>query len=108
MQVEINLPNKDGALLPGAFVNVELQAAPSGTLTVPSNVMLFRSAGAFVAKVDPEGTVHLQPVRVGRNYGESLEVLQGLQGNESLILNPSDSVAEGDKVQVVADAKAAK
>src|SRR3954469_17316145 len=49
MQVEINLPNKDGALLPGAFVNVELQAAPSGTLTVPSNVMLFRSAGAFVA-----------------------------------------------------------
>ena len=108
MQVEIALPNKDGALLPGAFVNVELATAPSGTLAVPSNVLLFRSQGVFVAKVDGGGTVRMQPVRVGRNYGETVEVLEGLQGNESLVLNPADSLADGDKVQVVADAKAAK
>jgi RND family efflux transporter MFP subunit len=108
MQVEIALPNKDGALLPGAFVNVELATAPSGTLAVPSNVLLFRSQGVFVAKVDASGTVRMQPVRVGRNYGETVEVLDGLQGNESLVLNPADSLADGDKVQVVADAKAAK
>jgi RND family efflux transporter MFP subunit len=107
MQVEITLPNKDGALLPGAFVNVELDAAPSGTPTIPSNALLFRSQGVLVAKVDTGGTVHLQPVRVGRNYGDSVEVLDGLKGSESLVLNPSDSIAEGDKVQVVADAKPA-
>jgi RND family efflux transporter MFP subunit len=107
MQVEITLPNKDGALLPGAFVNVELVAAPSNTLTVPSNALLFRSQGNLVAKVDDRGTVKLQPVRIGRNYGETVEILDGLTGSESLVLNPSDSIAEGDKVQVVADAKGA-
>ncbi|HUR89157.1 MAG TPA: efflux RND transporter periplasmic adaptor subunit [Ramlibacter sp.] len=102
MQVEISLPNRDGALLPGAFVNVELVAAPSGTLTIPSNAVLFRSRGSLVASVDASGVVHLRPVRIGRNYGETIEILEGLQGNESLVLNPSDSIAEGDKVQVVA------
>jgi len=107
MQVEIALPNRDGALLPGAFVNVELVAAPSDTLTVPSNVLLFRRQGNLVAKVDEAGTVRLQAVRIGRNYGETVEILDGLKGSESLVLNPSDSIAEGDKVQVVADAKGA-
>jgi RND family efflux transporter MFP subunit len=107
MQVEVQLPNSDGALLPGAFVNVELAAAPSGALTVPSNALLFRSQGTLVAKVDAAGTVTLQPVRIGRNYGESVEILDGLAGNETLVLNPSDSLAQGDKVQVVADAKPA-
>ncbi|HEY8048410.1 MAG TPA: efflux RND transporter periplasmic adaptor subunit [Ramlibacter sp.] len=105
MQAEINLPNHDGALLPGAFVNVELVAAPSGTLTVPANALLFRSKGTFVARVDGSGIVHLLPVRVGRNYGETVEVLDGLEGSESLVLNPADSIAEGDKVQVMGDAK---
>jgi RND family efflux transporter MFP subunit len=104
MQVEIALPNRDGALLPGAFVNVELSAAPSGMLTVPSNALLFRGRGVLVARVDPEGVVSLQPVRLGRNYGERIEVIEGLKGNESIVLNPSDSIAQGDKVQVVSDA----
>jgi RND family efflux transporter MFP subunit len=105
MQVEIALPNKDGALLPGAFVNVELAAAPSGALIVPSNALLFRSQGVQVAKVDNTGTVRLQLVRLGRNFGEAVEVLDGLQGSESLVLNPSDSLSDGEKVQVVADAR---
>jgi RND family efflux transporter MFP subunit len=105
MQVEIALPNKDGALLPGAFVQVELAAAASGTLSIPSNALLFRSQGVLVAKVDAGGTVRLQAVKLGRNFGETVEVMQGLGGNETLVLNPSDSLADGDKVQVVADAK---
>jgi multidrug efflux pump subunit AcrA (membrane-fusion protein) len=105
MQVEVMLPNHDGALLPGAFVNVDLAAAPSGVLTVPANALLFRGEGVLVARVDDRGTVQLAPVHLGRNYGDSVEVLQGLSGNERLVLNPSDSIAAGDKVQVVADAK---
>ena len=107
MQVEIALPNKDGTLLPGAFVQVELAAAASGMLTIPSNALLFRSEGVMVAKVDGAGAVHLQTIKLGRNFGESVEVLAGLKGDEQLVMNPSDSLAEGDKVQVVADAKPA-
>jgi len=103
MQVEIALPNRDGALLPGAFVQVELSALASGALTIPSNALLFRGQGTLVAKVDPAGTVQLQEVRLGRNYGETVEVAQGLQGNETLVLNPSDSLAAGDKVRIVAE-----
>jgi RND family efflux transporter MFP subunit len=106
MQVEIALPNKDGALLPGAFVQVELAAAPSGVLTIPSNALLFRGQGVLVAKVD-SGKVQLQAVRLGRNFGESVEVLDGLRGNENLVLNPSDSLASGDKVQVAVGAPGA-
>jgi RND family efflux transporter MFP subunit len=107
MQVEIALPNRDGALLPGAFVNVELTAAPSGVLTVPANVLLFRGEGVMVASVDDAGNVQLLAVRLGRNYGESVEILSGLKGGERLVLNPSDSLANGDKVQAVADARPA-
>src|SRR4051812_37845507 len=107
MQAEIALPNKEGKLLPGAFVQVELAAAASGALTIPSNALLFRGQGVLVAKVDPGGAVQLLPVRLGRNFGDSVEVQQGLQGSETLVLNPSDSLAQGDKVQVVADAKPA-
>jgi RND family efflux transporter MFP subunit len=107
MQVEIALPNHDGALLPGAFVQVQLAEAATGALTVPSSTLLFRGQGTLVAKVDGQGTVQLQPVHLGRNYGDVVEVTQGLEGNETLVLNPSDSLAAGDKVQVVADTQGA-
>ncbi|MBA2963106.1 MULTISPECIES: efflux RND transporter periplasmic adaptor subunit [Ramlibacter] len=106
MQVEVAIPNKDGALLPGAFVQVQLAAAASGTPTIPANALLMRGQGVLVARVDAVGTVQLVPVRLGRNFGDAVEVLDGLSGNETLVLNPSDSLAAGDKVQVVADARA--
>ena len=105
MQVEVALPNKDGALLPGAFVQVELSAAPSGIMTIPSNALLFRGQGVLVARVDAGSTVHLQPVKLGRNFGEAVEVVEGLTGNETLVLNPSDSLAESDKVAVAVDTR---
>lgn len=105
MQVEIALPNRDGALLPGAFVQVSLALAASGTLSVPANTLMFRGDGTRVAVVDGAGTVRLQPVRLGRNYGETVDVVEGLHGSERLVLNPSDSLADGDKVQVAADTR---
>ncbi|MFC5496867.1 efflux RND transporter periplasmic adaptor subunit [Caenimonas terrae] len=108
MQVEIALPNKDGALLPGAFVQVALPLAASQALAVPSNALLFRAEGTRVAVVEPGGVIRLQTVKLGRNYGESVEVTEGLAGGETLVLNPSDSLANGDKVQVGAQAPAAQ
>jgi RND family efflux transporter MFP subunit len=100
MQVEVSLPNKDGALLPGAYVQVSLPLAASKSLTIPGNALLFRAEGTRVAVVDAQGKVHLRPVSIGRNYGETVEVLDGISGTDRLVLNPSDSLGEGDVVVV--------
>ena len=106
MQVEVSLPNRDGALLPGAYVQVELPLAASGTITVPANALLFRAEGTRVAVVDAKGRVGLRPVTLGRNYGENVEVVDGLAGTDRMVLNPSDSLADGDMVAVAPDAPA--
>jgi len=100
MQVEINLPNRDGTLLPGAYVQVELPLAGAKTLVVPTNVLLFRGEGTRVALVDATNHVRLRPVTLGRNLGESIEVLGGVADGDRLVVNPSDSLAEGDVVAV--------
>lgn len=104
MQVEVALPNKDGALLPGAYVQVSLPLAASRTLTVPSNALLFRAEGTRIAVVGAQGRINLRPVTLGRNYGENVEVIDGLEGTDRMVLNPSDSLAEGDVVAVAPDA----
>jgi RND family efflux transporter MFP subunit len=100
MQVEINLHNGDGALLPGAYVQVSLPLAADATLVVPTDVLLFRSEGTRVAVVDASSHVRLRPVTLGRNLGESIEVLDGIDAKDRLVVNPSDSLSEGDAVTV--------
>jgi multidrug efflux pump subunit AcrA (membrane-fusion protein) len=65
---------------------------------VPSNALLFRAEGTRVAVVDADHKVRLRPVTVGRNYGETVELLDGIAATDRLVLNPSDSLAEGDIV----------
>jgi len=104
MQVEINLPNREGTLLPGAFVQVSLPLQPSGVMTIPTNALMIRAEGPRVAAVGADGRVSLRAVRIGRNYGQSIEVLDGTTENDRLVLNPPDSLNEGDTVTVVAAA----
>jgi multidrug efflux pump subunit AcrA (membrane-fusion protein) len=59
---------------------------------------MFRGEGMRVAVVDAAGRVRLAPVKVGRNYGETVEVLEGIGPADKLVLNPSDSLADGDQV----------
>ncbi|WP_433692734.1 efflux RND transporter periplasmic adaptor subunit [Herbaspirillum seropedicae] len=99
MQVEVTLSNADHALLPGAFVQVALPIKPSGALLVAADTLMFRRDGTLVAAVDPHNQVRLKKLRLGRNFGQTVEVLDGLQGDEHLILNPSDALAEGDQVE---------
>jgi RND family efflux transporter MFP subunit len=108
MQVEISLPNKDGTLLPGAFVQVALPLQPSGVTTIPTNALLIRSEGPSVAAVGADSKVRLRPVRVGRNYGEAIEVLDGVTETDRLVLNPPDSLNDGDEVFVIVPAKEEK
>lgn len=107
MQVEINLPNKNGTLLPGAFVQAALPLPASTSLVIPANALLFRKDGLSVAVVDPDGTVHMRPVQIGRNLGPTIEVLEGVSTSDRLVLNPPDSLAEGDQVTISATGKEA-
>lgn len=98
LQVEVSLPNHDGRLLPGAYVQVDLPVGNSNNLVAPSNSLLFRPEGPRVAVVDNGGHVHLQPVTIGRDFGQSVELLSGVHVGDQLVLNPADSLAEGDVV----------
>ena len=100
MQVEVALPNRDGALLPGAYVQVLLPLKGAQGMVIPTNALMFRGDGLRVATVDDSGRVKLVPIKVGRNLGARIEVVDGLEGQEKLVLNPSDSLAEGDVVSV--------
>lgn len=104
MQVEVALPNADGRLLPGAYVQVALPLAASRMLTVPANALLFRAEGTRVAVVDAQSRVRLRTVSVGRNLGETVEIVDGLSENDRLVLNPSDALADGDAVTVAKEA----
>ena len=98
---EIDVPNKDGRLLPGAYAQVYF-AVPIQTMriTVPVNTLLFRSEGPRVAVVGPDKKIHLKPVIIGRDFGNKLEILGGLDRNDQIVVNPADSLEEGEQVNV--------
>jgi RND family efflux transporter MFP subunit len=98
LQVEVALGNKEGLLLPGAFVQVEFPLAPSRTLAIPNNALIIRGEGTQVAVVGEGSVVQIKPVKLGRNLGEKVEVLSGLNTGERMVLNPPDSLVKGDKV----------
>ncbi|GAC1664553.1 MAG: efflux RND transporter periplasmic adaptor subunit [Steroidobacteraceae bacterium] len=103
MQVEIAVPNPTGALIAGSYVEVELPiVSDSPALVVPTNVLLFRPEGTRVALVDATGRVHLASVKLGTDFGSSVEVLSGLDPNDRIVQNPADSLADGDVVDLPA------
>jgi RND family efflux transporter MFP subunit len=98
MQIEVALPNRDGVLLPGALVQVSLPLKASKSLVIPTNALIFRGDGIRVAIVGTDNRVRLKAIQIGRNFGQTVEVLDGLTGADKLVLNPSDSIADGDQV----------
>jgi RND family efflux transporter MFP subunit len=100
--VEVHVPNADGALLPGMYAQLEFRSVRANPpLMVPSDSMIVRSDGAQVAVVRPDHTVHLQKIQVGRDYGDRLEVLNGLREGDTIVSNPGDEAREGIQVEVV-------
>jgi len=101
LKVEVDVDNPQGVLMPGEFVEMHFKLpAPVNSLTVPVNALLFRSEGMSSAAVR-DGRVVLLPVTIGHDYGDSLEVTSGLRPDEQIIVNPPDSIANGQKVRVV-------
>jgi len=100
--VEVQVPNAEGSLLPGMYAQVDLSSTrPNPPLLVPSEALITRGDGATVALVRPDHTVHIQPIQVGRDYGDRLEVIGGLDQGDIIIPNPGDAAHEGLKVNPV-------
>lgn len=100
---EIEVDNAAGELLAGSFGQVRfIEAKPKPPLTLPANTLLFRAEGPQVGVVSAEGRVMLRHVKLGRDYGAVVEILDGVRPSERVILNPSDSLADGAVVRVAA------
>jgi RND family efflux transporter MFP subunit len=98
---EVDVPNHNSALLPGGYAQVHLQVQVTGArLAVPVNALLFRSEGLRAVVVDANHKTHLRSLTIGRDYGTTLEVLQGLEAGDWIVLNPADSLEEGQEVRV--------
>jgi RND family efflux transporter MFP subunit len=98
---EVDVPNKAGLLLPGGYAQVHLEIKVEGQrLQVPVNALLFRSEGLRAVIIDENHHVQLQALQIGRDYGTSLEVLNGLKADEWIVLNPPDSLENGQEVHV--------
>jgi RND family efflux transporter MFP subunit len=105
MQVEIRVPNPQAALIAGSYVQVLLPIRGDNTgLVVPTNALLFRPAGSYVAVVDGQGHVRLSLVKLGTDFGTAVEVLSGLNSSDRIVVNPADSLSDGDIVTVADEA----
>jgi RND family efflux transporter MFP subunit len=100
---ELEVPNETGELLPGAYaqINLKLQG-DTGFVTVPSNVLLFRSEGTAVGIVHPDGKVEIRKVVINRDLGDKLQISQGLSESDQVILNPSDGLIDGMNAKIAA------
>jgi RND family efflux transporter MFP subunit len=98
--VEVDVDNPKGALLPGAYVRVHLPVPGAAqAVTIPANTLLFRSEGLRVGVVR-DGRAELVPIKIGRDYGDAVEVLTGLNPGDAVITNPSDSLTSGTPVRI--------
>jgi RND family efflux transporter MFP subunit len=99
MLVEVGVPNPDGSLIPGTYAEVDLSGSQTNPpFIVPATAIIFRTDGAQVAIVQPDGTVHLQKVTIGRDYGDRVEILQGVADGAMIVMVPGDTAREGAKI----------
>jgi RND family efflux transporter MFP subunit len=100
LNVEVDIDNPKGELLPGAYVFVHFKVPEhAASLMIPSNTLLFRAEGLRVGVVR-NGRVQLVPVKIGKDEGANVEIASGLTTSDAVILNPSDSLVSGQRVEI--------
>lgn len=100
LHTEILIKNDHNQLLPGSLVKVSIPIESKDVLKVPLNAMLFRAQGATIATVTKNCKVKIKPVSIGQDFGNRLEIIKGLDSSDQIILNPPDSIEDGDIVEV--------
>lgn len=102
LTVEIDVSNKAGLLFPGAYTEVHFKIKSKGlTLIIPSTSVIFRGAGLQVPVVKDGQRINLKPVTAGRDFGSTIEIIDGLSAGDAVVANPPDSLIEGERVRVV-------
>ncbi|SNT36310.1 RND family efflux transporter, MFP subunit [Granulicella rosea] len=105
LNVEVDVNNADHKLLTGQYAFIHLPIPPSSSsLTVPAGDVLFRGEGLRIGVVR-DGHVELVPVKIGHDYGATVEIVSGLSPQDLIIQNPSDSLAQGERVRVESGAR---
>jgi RND family efflux transporter MFP subunit len=101
LRTELYLPNQDGALLPGMYVQVKLRVARENPgVLIPARTLVLRKDGPRVVVVTAEKKAELRPVTLGRDFGPEIEVTLGLDGQELLVENPTDDLENGQLVRL--------
>jgi multidrug efflux pump subunit AcrA (membrane-fusion protein) len=101
--VEVQVPNPGALLMPGMYAQVDLSVLRKDPpLLIPGDTLVVRSDGPQVAVVAPDGRVHFARIQLGRDFGDRLEVLSGLEEGQQVVVNPSDAIREGAQVKPVA------
>jgi membrane fusion protein (multidrug efflux system) len=103
---QVDIPNPSGQLLPGMFVYVDLEIAPSGIRwRLPATAVIFDTQGTRVATVAQGNTIRFQHVELGRDFGDSMDIQAGLHGKETIVAQPTVSLKEGQVVKPMASQK---
>lgn len=99
---ELHIPNRARTLLPGMYAQVQFTVPSTGaSLRIPAIALIVRGEGTLVARVEND-TVQLVPVTLGRDFGTSVEVLDGVKAGDALVVNPPESLSDGLRVRAVA------
>jgi len=99
---ELQVPNETGELFPGAYALITLKVNDNtGILTIPANALIFQREGTTVGVVDADGKVEIRKITISLDLGDKLQISQGLTATDQVILNPSDSLANGMPVKIL-------
>jgi len=98
--IEVDVDNPSGTLLTGSYAEVHLAVPTQASFIIPVNTLLFRTEGLRVGVVK-DGKVVLTTVIPGRDFGNTIEIVAGLNADDQVIVNPPDSIISGQQVQIV-------
>lgn len=108
MLTEVQVPNPEGLLLAGSYATVTFQLARTDPpLVIPSSALLVDAQGVRVATVAADGTLHYQPIEIGRDYGTEVEILSGLDESATVATGIGSTLAEGSRVAIAEAASVA-
>lgn len=99
-RAEVDIPNPDGTLVPGLYVDVSFQLNNAGMLQVPAAALVFRPDGPQVAAVGDDGKIRFKPVTIARDNGNVVDLASGVSIGERVVLNASSQLADGSSVRV--------
>jgi multidrug efflux pump subunit AcrA (membrane-fusion protein) len=102
LRVEVDVDNRDGLLMPGAYAQVHLALVSAHPqLELPVSALLFRPNGVTIAVAGSDGKAHLKTVAIGRDFGTYVEIATSLAPTDRVIDNPGDAITEGEAIQVI-------